>query len=287
MTERNASKTALGVAALRAVHQLLDGEPKILEDPIAARLLGPEFLNRFAENPGKAHDRGIQGLRGHVVLRSRYSEDRLAGAVERGVQQCVILGAGFDTFAYRQPLWARRLRIFEVDHPGTQREKRERLQAAAIETPENLEFVSIDFESVSLQDGLRSSSLDFSEPTFFSCLGVLVYLSEEAVRDVFQLVAAFPPGSEIVFTFSLADSALSGEDAALRARIAATVDSLGEPWRTHFDPELLAGDLKGCGFSEFTVLTADEAERKYFAGRHDRLRPPRRSAIASAIVGKR
>jgi methyltransferase (TIGR00027 family) len=97
-------------------------------------------------------------------------EERMREAVQRGVRQSVILGAGFDTFAYRQPDWARGLRIYEVDHRGTQREKRQRLERAGIPIPGNLEFVAVDFESVSLCEGLRGSSLDFSQPTFFSCL---------------------------------------------------------------------------------------------------------------------
>jgi methyltransferase (TIGR00027 family) len=286
VAERDASKTALGVAALRAVHQLFDAEPKILEDPIAAQLLDADFLTQVRENRERANDPVMRALRGHVVLRSRYSEDRLAAAVKRGIRQCVILGAGFDTFAYRPPEWAKPLRIFEVDHPGTQREKRERLQVAGIAIPDNLEFVSIDFERVSLHDGLRASTLDFSQPTFFSCLGVLVYLSEEAIRAVFQLVASFPASSEIVFTFSMADSALSEKEVERKQKMAARVDSLGEPWQTHFDPEQLARELGEYGFSEFTILDTEQ-ERQYFADRHDQLRPGRRSPIAAAIVGSR
>src|SRR5271157_5401130 len=141
--QRNFSRTALGVAALRAVHQLLDGEPKILDDPIAARLLSADVLQQIQSNPARIHEPPDRGLRSHVVLRSRYAEERMAEAVQRGVRQCVILGAGFDTFAYRQPDWARSLRIYEVDHCATQAEKRQRLQAAGIPIPANLEFVAV------------------------------------------------------------------------------------------------------------------------------------------------
>jgi methyltransferase (TIGR00027 family) len=201
----------------------------------------------------------------------------LADAVRRGVCQCVSLGAGFDTFAYRQPDWARRLRIYEVDHHGTQAEKRRRLQKAGIPIPPNLEFVAIDFESVSLPDGLRASSLDFSQPTFFSCLGVLVYLTLDAVNAIFELVAGFPADSEIAFTFSRHDSSVCSW--------ADKVHALGEPWRTHFEPDALLRHLGALGFSEISLLSADEAEQSYFRGRSDGLHAPLRAGIAAAVVG--
>jgi len=272
--ERDASRTALGVAALRAVHQLIDGEPKILDDPIAALLLddddGRQLLARVRELD-------VVAMRSHVVLRSRFAEERLAEAMRRGVRQCVVLGAGFDTFAYRQPDWARRLRIHEVDHLATQTEKRRRLQKVGVPMPTNLEFVAIDFETVSLQDGLRASSLDFSQPTFFSCLGVMVYLTREAVNAIFALVARFPADSEIVFTFSTRDAAVS--------TWANKVKRLGEPWRTHFEPDALMADLHALGFSKISLLTAEEAERTYFQGRNDGLHAPHNTNIAAAVVG--
>jgi len=282
---RNSSRTALGVAALRAVHRLVDGEPKILDDPIAARLLDADVLQQIQANPARVHEPLARGLRSHVVLRSRYAEERMAQAAQRGVRQCVILGAGFDTFAYRQPDWARSLRIYEVDHRATQEEKRQRLQSAGIPIPANLEFVAIDFESISLREGLRSSSLDFSRPAFFSCLGVLVYLTREAANAVFQLVATFPASSEFVFTFSTTDSSLSGHEAAGRASLARSAGALGEPWQTHFEPDALLRDLGALGFSPIDFLSPEAADRTYFQGRNDGLRAPRRGSICAAQVG--
>jgi methyltransferase (TIGR00027 family) len=276
-TQRNSSKTAIGVAMLRAVHQILDGQPKILDDPIAALLLDDKLRQQIATHSDRAREPGVMGLRSHVVLRSRFAEERLAKAVRRGVLQCVILGAGFDTFAYRQPAWANELRIFEVDHQATQEEKRKRLERAGVSIPHNLQFVAIDFETSSLREGLSRSSLDFSQPTFFSCLGVLIYLTQDAANAVFQLVAGFPAGSEIAFTFSTPDLAMSD--------LAERVSSLGEPWQTHFDPPALKQNLHDLGFSEFAVLSIDEAERTYFQGRNDGLHPPRRGGIAAAVVG--
>jgi methyltransferase (TIGR00027 family) len=282
---RNSSQTALGVAALRAVHQLLDGEPKILDDPISVRLLDADFLQQIQSNPARAREPLTRGLRSHVVLRSRYAEERMAQAVQRGVRQCVILGAGFDTFAYRQPDWARSLRIYEVDHLATQEDKRQRLQSAGVPVPANLEFVAIDFELVSLREGLQNSTLNFSEPAFFSCLGVLVYLSREAADAVFQLVASFPASSEIVLTFSTPDSSLSSNDAASRSALANMANSLGEPWQTHFEPQTLVCDLRALGFSAISFLSPEAADQIYFQSRGDGLRAPRRGGIGAAIVG--
>jgi methyltransferase (TIGR00027 family) len=275
---RHASRTALGVATLRAVHQIIDGEPKILDDPIAALLLDDDGRQMLEAKPAGVREPDVVALRSRVVLRSRFAEERMAEAVRRGVRQCVILGAGFDTFAYRQPDWARGLRIYELDHHATQTEKRRRLQKAGVPTPTNLEFVAIDFESVSLRDGLGASSLDFSQPTFFSCLGVLVYLTRQAVDAIFALVAGFPVDSEIVFTFSTQDATVSS--------LADKVTLLGEPWRTHIEPDALLRDLRALGFSQVLLLTTDEAEQTYFRGRNDGLHAPHNASIAAAVIGR-
>jgi methyltransferase (TIGR00027 family) len=255
----------------------LDGQPKILDDPIAAVLLDDEFDQQITAYHDRAREPWIMELRSQVVLRSRFAEDRLADAVRRGARQCVILGAGLDTFAYRQPDWAHTLRIFEVDHHGTQEEKRRRLARAGISPPANLEYVAIDFETTSLREGLQRSSLDFSTPTFFSCLGVLVYLTRDAVDAIFELVAGFPQGSEIAFTFSTPDRAVSN--------LADRVSSLGEPWQTHFNPEEIIRNLAALGFREISMLNTGEAERTLFQGRGDGLHAPRRGGIAAAVVG--
>ena len=276
MTGRRASLTALGVAAHRAAHQILDDEPKILDDPIAERLLDARTIDLIKTGKSGAEKPAPTALRSHVVLRSRFCEDRLAEAVGRGMRQCVILGAGYDTFAYRQPEWARDLRLYEVDQPATQADKRQRLLAAGVAIPENLEYVAIDFEHMSLAEGLRTSSLDFSQPTFFSCLGVLVYLTKEAIDAIFALVARFPMGSEIDFTFSSPESATT--------EMAARVGAGGEPWLSHTTPQTLTRDLGAMGFSRISFLSAEEAERTYrFSGRGDGLPPPRRTSIAAAV----
>jgi methyltransferase (TIGR00027 family) len=280
--ERGSSSTAMRVAELRAAHLLMDGEPKIFDDRVVLQLLDADVIDNIHAHAAELCAPWLLGMRSHVLLRSRYTEDRLAEAVKRGVDQFVILGAGYDTFAYRQPAWASRLKIFEVDHRASQRAKWERLQAAGIEIPSNLEFVSIDFEHVSLQEGLTASGLDFSRPTFFSCLGVLVYLTEEAAFGVFGLVASLPQSSEIVFTFSQPDSVLDAAEMSRRAKVASLAESMGEPWRTHFDRITLTARLREMGFTEVLVLDPAEAQAKYFSGRTDGLRPLKRENVASA-----
>jgi methyltransferase (TIGR00027 family) len=278
MKDDRASGTAMGVAKVRAAHQLVDDEPLILADPVVLRLVGQEAIEAIRADPRFA------AFRGHIVLRNRYAEDCLKDAAERGVRQYVLLGAGYDTFAYRQPAWAESLTIYEVDHPASQTAKRELLASAAVSLPENLRFAAVNFESESVKDGLLRAGFDYTQPAFFSCLGVLVYLEETAVRDLFEFAGALPRGSELVFTFSQPDSALDAEELEIRAKINSAVNEMGEPWRSYFAPQRLCEMLLGAGFSEVTFLTPGTAEEKYFRGRTDALRAPRRVRLGRAVV---
>ena len=167
MSNRKASNTALGTLFLRGVHQMLDAKPLILDDPAALTLLGEDACRQIKNRRDHHLTLAARALRTHVVLRSRFTEDRLAQAIVRGITQYVILGAGFDTFAYRQPLWAKTLKIFEVDQPATQAQKRLRLEQAGMTLPPNLSFTGIDFEHESLRDGLLRSGMSLTEPFFF------------------------------------------------------------------------------------------------------------------------
>src|SRR5271167_272110 len=153
MQEGKFSRTAQRVAIRRAAHQLLD-EPRVLDDPLALRIIGAETAAELRSNP-KEHAAFARAFRAFMVARSRFAEDELALAYARGVRQYVVLGAGLDTFAYRNPHAG--LRVFEVDHPATQAWKREQLQAAGIAIPPSLTFVPVDFERQTLADGLGQS----------------------------------------------------------------------------------------------------------------------------------
>jgi methyltransferase (TIGR00027 family) len=224
----------------------------------------------------------MRALRSHIVMRSRYTEDCLAEAVDNGVQQYLILGAGLDTFPYRQPHWARVLSIFEVDHSASQRMKRERLALAGIEVPSNVELIACDFETTSLRDCLRRSSFDFGKPAFLSWLGVTMYLSTDAIDAVFRFVNSLPRSSEIVFTF--ASPASTAKEKCHEPSIVAFAAAHGEPWRTRFEPNDLAYKLHGLGFSTVSFLSASEADTRYFRGRHDGLHAPRKVGIVTATI---
>jgi methyltransferase (TIGR00027 family) len=272
------SSTALGVAMLRAAHQVVDDEPRVLVDPIALRLLGSDAAERMRARTFELRTPGACALRAHVLLRSRFAEDRLQASVARGVRQYVLLGAGFDTFAYRQPEWAHSLRIFEVDQPATQGAKRERLGAAAIEPPSNVTFVPIDFEHQTLSEGLSVNGFDAGALTFVSCLGVLVYLTHDAIVDLFRFVASLPSGSECAFTFGGVTPGAEGP-----GRLAEMAARVGEPWRSSLEIDDVRTVLSGVGLQALTTLSSADA-MAYLGERRDGLTAPRRERIASVVV---
>ena len=185
----------------------------------------------------------------------------------------MILGAGLDTFAWRQPEWAARLAIFEIDHGESQKTKRGLLESAEVAPPPNLEFVAIDFESGSLRDGLLRSSFNFHTPAFFSWLGVMMYLTEEAVDAVFGFVGSLAKSTEIAFTFAPPDS----------VRFMTTASAAEEPFRFYSDPESLDRKLKGLGFSTVFFPSPEELAERYFRGRTD-LPVPKRRGIGCGVV---
>lgn len=275
-----ASRTAAGVAWLRAAHQILDAAPLILRDPAVLTLLGDDVLDRLRRDPAPVQTPGARALRSHVVLRSRFAEDRLEAAVRRGVRRYIVLGAGYDTFIARQPEWAQALRVIEVDQPATQAAKRERLASAGMAVPDNVRFADVDFEVETILAGLRRHDVRLDEPTFFSWLGVTVYLTEPAIDAVFEAVAACPSGSEITFTFSQPRAGQPGD--SVRDDLASRAAALGEPWLTYFEPDRLEEKLRRMGFRDVAFLTPADAATRYFSGRTDGLPAPRRTTIASA-----
>src|SRR5271168_3230628 len=152
------SRTALRVALRRAAHQLYDAPPLVLDDPIAVPILGDIYAAELHRTPTRPDRPFSVALRAFLVARSRYSEDNLARAVAQGVRQYVLLGAGLDTFAHRNPY--PQLRVFEVDHPATQQWKRELLAAGSLPAPRNLTYVPVDFENQTLAEQLRASGFD-------------------------------------------------------------------------------------------------------------------------------
>jgi methyltransferase (TIGR00027 family) len=267
MQEGTFSKTAHRVAVRRAAHQLLD-QPRVLDDPLALRIIGAEAENELRSNPKEDHAFS-RAFRAFMAARSRFAEDELALAVAHGVRQYVVLGAGLDTFAYRNPHSG--LRVFEVDHPATQAWKRERLEAAGIAIPTSLTFAPIDFERRTLADGLGQSGFNGSAAAFFSWLGVTPYLTREACLVTLSFIAKMPVGSGVVFDFAVDPALLNlGQRMALKA-LSKRVAAVGEPFQLFFDPEKLQGELKGMGFRRTEFLQGKELNARYFKDRKDGL----------------
>ncbi len=269
MEEGRPSATAQSAAIHRAAHQLLD-VPKVLDDPLALRIIGAKAETELRSNPARSQKSRF--MRAFIVLRSRYAEDELARAIQRGVRQYVILGAGLDTFAYRNPFPGSRLHVFEVAHPSTQSWKRARLHEAEIAIPDSLTFAPVDFEQQTLADGLRRAGFRADEGAFFSLLGVVVYLTKTAIMETLNFVASLPSGSEIVFDYGILPSALSQIERSSREASAIRVAAIGEPWITFFDPSSLARELRGMRFKQVEDFGPEEANHRYFKDRADAFR---------------
>lgn len=262
-----ASRTAFRVAMRRAAHQVLD-QPCVLVDPVAVPLLGSHFtLDREREMHPVA-----RAFRAFMAARSRHAEEKLAAAVAGGVTQYVVLGAGLDTFAYRNPFAG--LRVFEVDFPATQEWKRGLLAEAAISSPEELTFVPLDFEHRTLGDGLAAARFDVQAPAFFGWLGVVPYLTREAFRSTIQTIAKLPAGTGVCFDYALSPEMMDPARRAVFDALAARVAAAGEPFQLFFTPEDLEAELRAVGFQTIELMNSDEVNELYFQNRTDGLKLP-------------
>jgi methyltransferase (TIGR00027 family) len=282
MQEGKGSRTADRVAERRAAHQVRD-RPLVLDDPLALRVIHPEVAQALRENP-PAHETSLVGpyLRAFFVMRSRFAEDELAIAVGKGVRQYVVLGAGFDTFAYRNPF--PELRVFEVDHPDTQAIKRQRLAWSGIDIPPSLTFVSIDFTTTALADALHAAGFDSSAPAFFSWLGVVPYLERLEIEATFSFIAALPPGTAVAFDYAVPPETLSWAARLIYRQMAKRVAAVGEPWKTFFDPKELLADLRRLGFTSAEDFDGGALNARYFTGRTDGLKIGGMGHMAMASV---
>jgi methyltransferase (TIGR00027 family) len=282
MKQDQPSTTAWRVALSRAAHQTLD-DPKVLDDPVALPIVGVQGSETLRAGKHRHAGTFARYLRAFVVARSRFAEERLAQAVQRGVRQYVILGAGLDTFAYRNPYAA--LCVFEVDHPSTQTWKRRLLQEAKIPLAESLRFVPVDFETQNLADELRLAGFKTDEPVFFSWLGVTMYLKPETVMATIKhVLTTTPKGSEIVFDYL---TPLSQHGLARRLflrMILLGVAVMGEPMKAFFDSKTLAAELKTLGFAQVDDLSPDDINARYFRNRADGLQTGRLGHFMAARV---
>ena len=241
-------------------------QPRVLDDPIAIRLIG----SGYGRDLERASHKVARDFRAFMAVRSRYAEDRLATAVALGVAQYVILGAGLDTFAYRNPF--AKLRVFEVDFPATQEWKREMLAEAQIDLPENLSFVPLDFEHKTLAAGLNDAGFNSAAPAFFSWLGVVPYLTLAAFRATLATVAQLPVGTAISFDYAVAPETLSAVGRTAFDALAGRVAAAGEPFQLFFTPQTLEAELRRAGFRRFEQRDSDQLNEIYFKNRADGLK---------------
>jgi methyltransferase (TIGR00027 family) len=285
MLADRASMTAIGTSLMRAAHARLD-DPVLVDDRWGERLIHDDERGSVRAAHGDIDV--YSALRrhpsyGNVILRARYTEDALERAVARGVRQYVIVGAGLDSFALRRPAFAAELEVFEVDHPATQRFKRERLAEAGVHETARLHFVAADLGEIPLDQALGESPFDTANEAFFAWLGVTPYLTREANVATLRAIArvAGSGGGELVFSY-LDQRVFEHSDWPDRTeRVRQAVAAAGEPWVSGFDPDELGTLLAGLGVELVENLAPTELAARY---RASGLEPSSNSYIARARV---
>jgi methyltransferase (TIGR00027 family) len=256
------SLTALGAARLRAAHQVLDNA-SIFPDPLALRILKDDV--QAIVHAAETHPSGPR-IRWFIAARSRLTEQAFAEAAIDGTRQLVVLGAGLDTQAYRMPMVSG-LRVFEIDHPATQAWKRQCLLEASIETPEALTFVPVNFERETLADALASAGFDPARRSFFSWLGVVPYLTDEAIRSTLEFIGRLPGGAEVVFDYVNPAASMTPARSTEHARLMARVAAVGETIKNHFDTSELRASLTTLGFRHVDDLGPAEIAARFYPER--------------------
>lgn len=263
--------TAVRVALWRAMHVLIDPPPHVLEDEVGLKLAAPDEGWR---NRPDMHPQGTSRFRASIVARARFIEDLVVEQADRGVGQYVILGAGLDTFAQRHPKTGSKLRIFEVDKPGTQAWKIERLRNCGFEIPRWLRFVPVDFEAdASWKDPLVTAGFDPRNPALVTSIGVSMYLTRDAILDMLRETSALAPGSTFVMTFLLPLDRVDAEDRMGYEMAMKGARASGTPFISFFTPEEMLSLAKKAGFKRVSHTSTAHLTQKYFSGRTDGLRP--------------
>jgi methyltransferase (TIGR00027 family) len=262
------SRTALRVAMRRAAHQILDW-PLVLEDPYAFRILPPEAAADVRTAAAGEQHHFAKAMRAFMAVRSRFAEDEFARAVAAGVRQYVALGAGLDTFAWRNPHRECGVRVFEVDHPATQAWKRGLMEQGSLPEPLATVYVPVDFERESLASRLGEAGFDAGEPAFFSWLGVVPYLTLDAFRGTLRFFGAMATGSGVVFDYALPREALGESERRVLDELSARVAKVGEPFQLFFTPAQLSEELRSVGWRVLADLGGAEIRSRYFPGREE------------------
>lgn len=263
--------TAVRVALWRAMHVQVDAPPRILEDEVGLQLAAPA---EGWQRRGDMDARRTSRARASIVARSRFIEDLAVEQAALGVGQYVILGAGLDSFAQRRPENAVSLRVFEIDQPGTQDWKRQRLIELGFGIPDWLRLVPVDFEAgVSWWEALASAGFDAGKPAVMASSGVSMYLSREANEAMLRQAAALVPGSTFAMTFMLPTESLAPEDRPGRRGAEKGAQAAGTPFVSYYTPDEILSLAHGAGFADARHVSANALAERYFAGRGDGLRP--------------
>jgi methyltransferase (TIGR00027 family) len=306
MEDSTASRTALAVSLIRAIHTRTDPDPLIDDDwgdrlvpdwavdelrELALARMTPAERERAMAAPERLLDEYFprHDMFGNGILRLRWAEEALAEAIAGGVNQYVIVGAGFDSFALRRPAFARDVEIIEIDHPATQTLKLERLRDLGIAAPPGVRFIAADFTRETMASVLSRAGLDRQAPAFFSWLGVASYLTREENIASLSAMAASAPGSLIAFTyidqavFEARALANAPESETLRDSSSA-VARLGEPFVSGFDPKLLGGELAALGLELIEDFNGPGLAQRYGRTGARNLPSPTASRFAMARV---
>lgn len=275
MKKDRPSLTAQRVALARAAHQIVDPAPRVLEDPLAARILGGEPAVR---QHLRHHTPFARRMRAFVVARSRFAEDELAAAVARGAHQYVLLGAGLDTFAWRN---AAAVRVFEVDHPSTQAMKRRFVADAGLD-PQRATFVAVDFARESWLQRLEAAGFRRDVPTHFAWLGVTMYLSREEIAQTLAMIAALPAPASLVLDYLVPAAELGPAVRIAFQVLSGLVAFAGEPLKSQFSAGEMQSLLASHGFLKIEDLSPDALNARFFAGRADGLSVGTMGRIVSA-----
>ncbi len=270
-------------AAARAAHLIVDDEPRIFADPLAGRLLGDRAEELIGYHTLHGTHPVLSGARVQVACRSRYAEEALAGAVAAGVGQYVVLGAGLDSFAYRGGL-ARRVRVFEVDHPASQEAKRAALAAAEVPCPATSRSSPPTWRRTPSAGAWRPRGSTSRRRRCAAWLGVTMYLEQDAIAATLAAIAGLAPGSEVIADYLLPEDARD-EAGALSGRLVAQASAeRGEPWRSCFTPPQIAGLARRAGLGAARSVRQRDTVPARLWRRTDSLRPAELAVLFHGAV---
>jgi methyltransferase (TIGR00027 family) len=284
MRNSHPSQTAIMAAAARAAHLVVDSEPFILWDTLAASLLGDRAEELIGYHQAHGDHPVLAGARAQATVRGHYTERRATELFRSGLEQYVVLGAGLDTFACRRDPAARPVRVIEVDHPITQQGKRDAMAEAGLAVPDGLAFAPVDFESDDLMDALRKAGFDPGKPALVTWLGVTMYLTHEAIAATLAAVGRMAPGSELVMEYAVPAALRDDRGNAYARLLLPAAAERGEPWLSLFTPEELSGLLEQQGLEAVEHLRQADCLVPELWRRSDALRPGDLCRLVRATV---